>query len=224
MAIGGVRNVFRNVWRTQRCYPPYTVHRVKEYNNGTHALFTDRGYAGIAGVLFWWVALPIENRFNQFTPGGALYYFDQGLFLIGQCCYLICVLGLLRSGVAGDDWATRAAVGAFLLGQALLVIGLVISLIVGTNELVIMPIGGLLTSLGALFSGVLVLRAGGWRGWTRYAPLALGLYFLALVVRAIVTGNEPTLLLELLWQLPWLLTGLGLAQNAVREQPTLAAV
>src|SRR5215211_5888928 len=46
MAIGGVRNVFRNVWRTQRCYPPYTVHRVKEYNNGTHALFMDRGYAG----------------------------------------------------------------------------------------------------------------------------------------------------------------------------------
>jgi hypothetical protein len=182
------------------------------------------GMLGIAGVFFWWVALLIEYQFNLFTPGGALSYFDQGLFLIGQCCYLICVLGLLRSPLAGDGWAARAAVGAFLLGQALLVIGGVISLIVGTNELVIMPIGGLLTSLGALFSGVLVLRAGRWRGWTRYAPLALGLYFLALVLWAIITGNEPTLALELLWQLPWLLIGLGLTQNAVREQPTLAAV
>jgi len=182
------------------------------------------GMLGITGALFWCVALSIEYQFNLFTPGGALSYFDQGLFLIGQCCYLICVLGLLRSGVAGDGWGARAAVGAFLLGQALLVIGVVISLIVGTNELVIMPIGGLLTSLGTLFSGVLVLRAGRWRGWTRYAPLALGLYFLALVLRAIITGNEPTLPLELLWQLPWLLIGLGLTQNAVREQPTLAAV
>jgi hypothetical protein len=148
------------------------------------------GMLGIAGALFWCLALPIEYQFNLFAPGGALYYFDQGLFLIGQCCYLICVLGLLRSGLAGDGWAARSAVGAFLLGQGLLVIGLVISLIVGTNDLVIMPIGGLLTSLGALFSGVLVLRAGRWRGWTRFAPLALGLYFLALVVRAIATGNE----------------------------------
>jgi len=182
------------------------------------------GILGIAGAFFWWVALLIEYQFNLFTPGGALSYFDQGLFLIGQCCYLICVLGLLRSGLAGDGWAVRAAVGAFLLGQALLVIGVVISLIVGTDELVIMPIGALLASLGALFSGALVLRAGRWRGWTRYAPLALGLYFLALVLQAIVTGNGPTLPLELLWQLPWLLIGLGLTQNAVHEQPTLAAV
>jgi hypothetical protein len=50
------------------------------------------------------------------------------------------------------------------------------------------------------------------------------LYFLALVLRAIVTGNEPTLALELLWQLPWLLIGLGLTQNAVPEQPTLSSV
>jgi hypothetical protein len=180
------------------------------------------GMLGIAGALFWCLALPIEYQFNLFAPGGALYYFDQGLFLIGQCCYLICVLGLLRSGLAGDGWAARSAVGAFLLGQGLLVIGLVISLIVGTNDLVIMPIGGLLTSLGALFSGVLVLRAGRWRGWTRFAPLALGLYFLALVVRAIATGNEPTLPLELLWQLPWLLTGLGLVQNVAHERRQLA--
>jgi hypothetical protein len=182
------------------------------------------GMLGIAGAFFWWVALLIEYRFNLFTPGGALSYFDEGLFLIGQCCYLICVLGLLRSGLAGDGWGARAAVGVFLLGQALLVIGGVISLIVGTNELIILPIGALLASLGALFSGVLVLRAGGWRGWTRYAPLALGLYFLALVLQAIITGDGPTLPLELMWQLPWLLIGLGLTQNAVREQPTLAAV
>src|SRR5215213_7192201 len=147
------------------------------------------GMLGIAGALFWCVALSIEYQFNLFTPGGALSYFDQELFLIGQCCYLICVLGLLRSRLAGDGWGARAAVGAFLLGQ-----------------------------------GVLVLRAGRWRGWTRYAPLALGLYFLSLVLGATITGNEPTLALELLWQLPWLLIGLGLTQNAVPEQPRLAAV
>src|SRR5215213_11242261 len=90
------------------------------------------GKLGIAGALFWCVALSIEYQFNLLTPGGALSYFDQGLFLIGQCCYQICVLGLLRSPLAGDGWGARAAVGAFLLGQALLVIGLVISLIVGT--------------------------------------------------------------------------------------------
>ncbi|MDF2975387.1 MAG: hypothetical protein K0S40_115 [Actinomycetospora sp.] len=49
----------------------------------------------------------------------------------------------------------------------------------------------LVTALGMVLAGIAVLRAGRWSGWRQYAPLALGLWILVMVVPVIVLVGDP---------------------------------
>ena len=80
--------------------------------------------------------------------------------------------------------------------------------------------------LFGLLSGIAVAIGKKWQGWTRFAPLLQGVYFLLvmMILPPILTGsNEPTLLTESLWMATWFLLGLALFVNA-REGVRATAV
>ena len=93
------------------------------------------------------------------------------------------VLGLRRSRVAGTTRAASLGLWAALVGTALIVVGHLASIPV-RDELVdegwprvvggVFGLGTALTAIGFLLAGRATIRAGIWRDWRRFTPLAVG--------------------------------------------------
>ena len=93
------------------------------------------------------------------------------------------VLGLRRSRVAGTARAASLGLWVALVGTALVVVGHLASVPV-RNELVndgwprvvggVFGLGTVLTAVGFLLAGRATIRAGIWRDWRRFTPLAVG--------------------------------------------------
>ncbi|HEU5421957.1 MAG TPA: hypothetical protein VFU72_00305 [Nitrolancea sp.] len=100
------------------------------------------------------------------------------------------VLGLLRSRVAGTARAASLAIWVGFVGTALVVVGHLSSIPV-RNELVddgwprivsgVFGLGTVLTAVGFLLAGRATIRAGIWRDWRRFTPLAVGVWSAVLI-------------------------------------------
>lgn len=106
------------------------------------------------------------------------------LFAAGsELLLVIGVLGLRRGGVAGTTRAASLGLWAALVGTALIVVGHLASIPV-RDELVddgwpraiggVFGVGTVLTAIGFLLVGRATVRAGIWRDWRRFTPLAVG--------------------------------------------------
>ena len=93
------------------------------------------------------------------------------------------VLGLLRGSVAGTTRAARLGLWVALVATGLIVVGHLGS-IPARDELVddgwprvlegVFALGTVLTAIGFLVAGRATIRAGIWRDWRRFTPLAIG--------------------------------------------------
>jgi len=100
------------------------------------------------------------------------------------------VLGLIRGGVAGTTRAARVGLWAALIGTALIVVGHLGSIRV-RDELVddgwprvvegVFGLATVLTAIGFLVAGRATIRAGVWRDWRRFTPLAIGAWSTVLI-------------------------------------------
>ncbi len=96
----------------------------------------------------------------------------------------IAVLGFARSGLAGASRSAHVGLFLALAGTALLFVGELASIPV-RDQLVddtgativgaIFGIGGLLSAVGFIAAGLATARAGLWKNWRRFTPLATGI-------------------------------------------------
>jgi hypothetical protein len=140
-------------------------------------------------------------------------------FLVAMIGYVVMLAGLHRARVTGAGRFGRFATGAFVTAWVILVLGSVAT-IVGVDQDVnpLLPIGGLLQTVGGLCAGIVVARAGVWRGWQRWWLLGLASYWLLALFLPLFFGQEPTLLTETGWALSY--AGLGAALFTAQSRIT----
>lgn len=123
-------------------------------------------------------------------------------------------MGQVQAG--GNGRFARISLTIFPIGWAALIVGGIVSLITGNADNLFFPLGGLTTMLFGLLAGIAVVIGKKWHGWTRFAPLLQGVYYLLvmMIFPPILTGSiEPTFLTESLWMATWFLMSLALYMN-----------
>ncbi|MGX6605024.1 hypothetical protein ACWKSP_23260 [Micromonosporaceae bacterium Da 78-11] len=113
----------------------------------------------------------------------------QAVIHVGE---LLAVVALARSAAAGPGRAAKVALATALLGQVFLAAAeLIWPNSPGVGE-TLFAIGPLLTGLGIVAAGILVVRTRHWTGWRRWTPAAVGAYvFVALIPILVGTGGPP---------------------------------
>ena len=168
------------------------------------------GLIGVVGGLLWLGALLAEYRFNLFTPRlDAPHIADQVVFVLAMICYVVALLGLRSSDAAGHSRFARTILALWAAGWVLVAVGAVTSLIAPTfKPAEILPaVGGLLTCVSGLITGILIVRAGVWRGWLRWVPLVVALYVLLVLFVPLFAGAEPSLPTEAGWAIGYAVLG-----------------
>jgi hypothetical protein len=168
------------------------------------------GLVGVVGGLLWLGALLAEYRFDLFTPRlDAPHITDQVVFVLAMLCYVVALLGLRSSDAAGHSRLGRIIVTLWAAGWVLVAVGAVTSLVAPTfKPAEILPaVGGLLTCVSGLITGILIVRAGVWRGWLRWVPLVVALYVLIVLFVPLFAGAEPSLLTEAGWAVGYAVLG-----------------
>jgi hypothetical protein len=159
----------------------------------------------------------IEYRFGLFPPGkGTLYVLNQIQFSVAMTCILLMLWGMRTARAGGNGRFARVTLTLFPIGWAVLILGGIVGLVTGNSDNLLFPLGGLSCMLFGLLAGIAVVLGKKWHGWTRFAPLLQGLYYLLvmIILPPVLTGsNEPTLLTESLWMATWFLMGLALFVN-----------
>ena len=173
------------------------------------------GLLGIAGAVIWFIAVVVQQMLGLQTPGKPGYAALQALYALAFLGILGSILGLRWSGAAGSSRFASIATGIYIAGMAGFVLGDLVNAVTASEDIPIAPFASLVTTIGALLSGIAVLRARQWGSWQRFTPLLVFLYsFFGFMLPAIVTGQEPTVFALLVFGLPWLLQGLAVATGA----------
>lgn len=145
----------------------------------------------------------------------------QSIVIVANTLSLVGVIGLARSGAAGEGWLGKAGVWIALVASALF---LPFEVLVAINlELggAMLGVAALVQGLGLLLAGIAVLRTHRWRGWRRFTPLLCGLYTFVVLIPALALNDGYSALALAGWQIPFLLLGLALYQHGDRlREPT----
>lgn len=146
--------------------------------------------------------------------GTTMFVVMQGIVLIANALVFVGVIGLARSGAAGEGWLAKIGLGLALFASALFLpldLYVIFNLEVGG---MLLGISALLQGLGLLLAGIAVVRAGRWHGWHRWIPLFCGLYTFLVLIPALALSPEGYNAWALVgWQIPFALLGLALYQQ-----------
>jgi uncharacterized membrane protein len=163
---------------------------------------------------------PVEPPSLDFSIRNGLIALTHALVLVG-------IIGLARSGAAGDGWLGKIGLGLAIIMGALFIpaeLSIQVNLPLGSTLDGICSMG---LGLGMILTGIAVLRAGRWQGWTRFIPLLFGLYPFLLIMPYVFLTGAPNFVAIGGWGVFSLLLGVALrAEDAVaaRQQPAQAAV
>jgi hypothetical protein len=120
-----------------------------------------------------------SGAFVAFSLFSALLH---GLVIVG-------LIAFGRSGAAGQSRAASAGVALAVAGTALLLVGELASIPIRHVEVddtsaeivgAIFGLASIVSTVGFLVTGRATLRAGVWRDWRRFTPLAVGIWLAAL--------------------------------------------
>ena len=182
------------------------------------------GSLGMFGALLFFVGLLIEYRYGLFPPGsGTLFVINQMMFFVAMGCILLMLWGMRQARAGGNGRFARITLTIFPIGWAALLLGGIVSLLTGNADNLFFPLGGLTVMVFGLLAGIAVALGKNWQGWSRFAPLLQGVYYLLvmMILPPILTGsNEPTFLTESLWMLTWFLMGLAMFVNGRNDLQT----
>jgi hypothetical protein len=118
------------------------------------------------------------------VPVSLVYSIFHVLVLVG-------IVGLARSGLAGDGRAARAGCVIAVVGTAVLAAAELASIPFADEPLsaagpstvgAVFGAGTVLSAVGLIIAGVTTIRARRWAGWRRFMPLATGCWLAVLVV------------------------------------------
>jgi len=148
----------------------------------------------------------------------------QGVVIVANTLTLVGVVGLARSGAAGEGWLARVGLGIALAASALF---LPFEVLVAINlELggALLGLSALVQGLGLLLAGMAVLRIGRWDGWQRFTPLLCGLYTFLVLIPALALSPEGYNAWALAgWQIPFALLGVALYQHGSAPEQRVPA-
>jgi hypothetical protein len=165
---------------------------------------------GIGGAVLWFIAVLVQQGLALQAPGTPGYAALQALYALAFLGILGSILGLRWSGAAGSGRFATIATGIYVAGMVGFVLSAAISTVTGNEDIPIAPFAALITNIGALLTGIAVLRARQWGNWQRFAPLLVfGYSVFGFILPAIITGQEPSVLALFVFGIPWLLQGLA---------------
>jgi hypothetical protein len=157
--------------------------------------------------------------------GTTMFVVMQVIVLIANALVFVGVIGLARSGAAGEGWLAKIGIGLALIASALFLpfeLYIISNLEIGG---MLLGISALVQGLGLLLAGIAVVRAGRWHGWHRQIPLLCGLYTFLVLIPALALSPDGYNAWALVgWQIPFALLGLALYQQGAASTVDLAAV
>ncbi|MGL4649497.1 MAG: hypothetical protein ACRC1H_08805 [Caldilineaceae bacterium] len=165
----------------------------------------------------------VSEANNPTSPGTTGFLISQLVVIVVNTLTLVGLIGLARSGAAGDGRLAKVGLGLAVVASALFVpleLYLFVNLDLGG---MLLGISSMLQAVGLLLAGIAVLRAGIWSGWHRFTPLLCGLYTFLVLIPALMlapTGYNGWALAG--WQVPFLLMGIALVQNSAGSEYTIA--
>ena len=182
------------------------------------------GSIGMAGALLWILSLILEYSLGLQPPAGEglLYTANQLLAFIALVCVAVGYFGIKSSGGVITRFG-NISVWLFFVGYFLIVLGGIFALALKADDspiFILLPIGGLLMALGAIFTGFSVMKANAWLGWRRFMPLIYAAYlWLAIMIPNIIGfySDGPGFVPELFQGIGLLLVGLATSQEYVRN-------
>lgn len=184
------------------------------------------GWAAVVGGLLFAVAAIVQFRFELFDhDAGFGYVVHQVVALVSVGLFVAALWWLGRARIAGDGRYARTVMGLFAAGWAIIGVGGLLNLAsMGDDGMLadlapaLLASGGGLNTITGLLAGVAVLRARRLPGWRRWSVFVYALYyFVVLSLPVVISGQEPTLLGEVVWGLLWI--GIGLAALTVPPTP-----
>jgi hypothetical protein len=147
----------------------------------------------------------------------------QAIVIVANALVLVGVIGLARSGAAGNGRLGRIGLTTALAASALF---LPAEVLVAINEEIggaLLGLCALAQGLGLLLAGIAVLRAGRWSGWHRFTPLLCGLYTVLVLIPALALSDGYNAWALAGWQIPFVLLGLALRQQGASLPAHVAA-
>ncbi|MBS4197917.1 hypothetical protein [Lederbergia citri] len=145
---------------------------------------------------------------------------DPDIMPYGQIAYSLSVL-LLSGGLLGLLWLKALGRGKWLLVIPLLGFvsqeiahGIIFYYWDNTVNQPFKPIGAMLVAVGMVACGIATIRAKVWSGWSKVAPLLIGVYFFLGPLIALIVTKEPNFVLIMMWGLFWANLGFAIISNA----------
>lgn len=173
------------------------------------------GWILIAGSLMDMVlAIPLAGLE---VPGSPAHGPITGLNMVQHLTLLAGVIGLAWSGAAGPGRLARAGLGLSLLGICLLTLAEPVTLVSYPVAYVVFPIAEVVMAIGLILVGVAVLGAGRWTGWSRFTPLACGVFIPIILMPAVALPGLWFHYVIGIWGLGWLLLGVALTSTRPYE-------
>lgn len=130
-----------------------------------------------------------DNRLN-FPLSGSTATTAEIVWGFSQLAFLVALVGFRRRPAVSRSRTGRMGATAALLGGLLFLGGhavcltfpdALISDAAGVTAASLFAAGSVLIALGFLVAGAAVLRGGGWSGWRRLTPLAVGAWMAVLI-------------------------------------------
>ena len=173
------------------------------------------GLCCLVGALIG-IGVGIKEGLAPTTWGTTFFVVMQGIVLVANALVFVGVIGLARSGAAGESWLAKIGLGLAVFASALFVpldIYVIFNLEVGG---MLLGLSAVLQGLGLLLAGIAVMQAGHWYGWQRWIPLLCSLYTFLVLIPALALSPEGYNAWALVgWQIPFALLGLALYQQGL---------
>lgn len=150
------------------------------------------GIVGMAGAVLWAIVNILEVSFDLFPPNGSgpLYVTNQILALVALGAIAWGILGIIWGGGVSGRFG-RIVVWIFSIGHVLIIVGGIMALIVRADDtpiFIVFPIGALMMDVGALLTGIVVIKDKQWGGWQRFMPLIYAIYLWLVIEVPFIMG------------------------------------
>jgi hypothetical protein len=155
------------------------------------------------------------------------FVFAQITYVFMDSAFLVSVIALALSGLAGNRGLAKTGLSLALVGRAVSVIGEVMMLIQFDLGKVLLSIVTMVIGIGMLLVGIAVMREAVWQGWGKFTPLLCGLYVFLVLMPAFGVSGGPNFLALAGMGLIWAAYGLALANRnfgttLVQNEPSTA--
>lgn len=149
----------------------------------------------VGGALWLAAGLVFDSEGWRFDLGSVLW-------LVADLAIALGIVGLMQARPHGASRVGSIALVVALVARVAFAGGEITSLIQGTDESPLIPIGSMLTALSMVAYGVVVVRRNVAVGAGRWAPLTVGLYPFVAMFPVLAATGEPSYLLIGLWGIP----------------------